>query len=186
MANENVITKKNCITEIVNDFFVNVSSNVASKIPKGKRPFKTYLRKSVVNSFFINLVQESEIKKLMKNLNQNKSLGPCSIPTKILQSHVDFLTQPLTDLINLSLKQDVFPEALKMARVTPIFKKKDPQLFSNYHPMSVLSDFSKLYEKCMYSPLYTFLTKYKLLSKKQFGFRNNHSTSNQLFLFWYG
>ena len=36
---------KNCIAEIFNDFFVNVSSNLASKIPKRKGPFNTYLRK---------------------------------------------------------------------------------------------------------------------------------------------
>ena len=59
------------------------------KYRKGKDFLKTYLRKSVVNSFFINPVQESEIEKLINNLNQNKSLGPCSIPVKILQNHVE-------------------------------------------------------------------------------------------------
>ena len=81
--------------------FFNVSSNLASKIPEGKRPFKTYLRKNV-NSFFINPVQESEIEKLINNLNKNKSLGPCSIPVKILQNNIDVLKQPLTYLINLA------------------------------------------------------------------------------------
>ena len=46
MVNGNVIINKNCIAEIFNDFFVNVGSNLASKIPKEERPFKTYLRKS--------------------------------------------------------------------------------------------------------------------------------------------
>ena len=49
MVNGNVITNKNCIAEIFNDFFVNVGSNLSSRIPKGKRHFKTYLRKSVVD-----------------------------------------------------------------------------------------------------------------------------------------
>ena len=93
-------------------------------MPKEKRPFKTYLRKSFVNSFFFNPVQESEIEKLINNLNQNKSLGPCSIPVKILQKHVDVLKQPLTYLINLSFQQGIFPEELKTARVNPIFKRR--------------------------------------------------------------
>ena len=75
----------------------------------------------------------------MNNLNQNKSLGPCGIPVKTLQNHVDFLKQPLTYLINLSFQQGIFPEALKTARFTPIFKKEDPQLPSNYCLISVLS-----------------------------------------------
>ena len=90
-----------------------VSLVLASKIPKRKRPFKTYLRKSVVNSFFINPVQESEIEKLINNFNQNKSLGPCTIPVKILQKHVDVFKHSLTYLINLSFQQGIFPEALK-------------------------------------------------------------------------
>ena len=49
MVNGNVITNKNCIAEIFNNFFVNVGSNLSSRIPKGKRHFKTYLRKSVVD-----------------------------------------------------------------------------------------------------------------------------------------
>ena len=65
MVNGNIVTNKTCIAEIFNDFFVNVGSNLASRIPKGKRPFKTYLRKSVVNSVFINPVQESKIEKLI-------------------------------------------------------------------------------------------------------------------------
>ena len=169
MVNGNVIINKNCIAEIFNDFFVNVGSNLSSKITKGKRLFKTF-KKECCNSFFINPVQESEIEKLINNLNQNKSLGPCSIPVKILQKHVDVLKQPLTYLINLSFQQGIFPEALKTARVTPIFKKEDHQLPSNYRPISVLSVFSKLYEKCMYSHLYAFLTKYKLLFKKTIWF----------------
>ena len=56
MVNGNVTTNKNFIAEIVNDFFVDVGSILASRIPQGKRPFKTYLRKCVVNSFFINPV----------------------------------------------------------------------------------------------------------------------------------
>ena len=65
MVNGNIVTNKTCIAEIFNDFFVNVGSNLTSRIPKGKRPFKTYLRKSVVNSVFINPVQESKIEKLI-------------------------------------------------------------------------------------------------------------------------
>ena len=79
-------------------------------------------------------------------------------------------------MINLSFQQGVLSEAHKAARVTPIFKKDNPQIPFKCRPIFVLSVFSKLYEKYMYSRLYSFLTKYKILLKKQFGFRNNHST----------
>ena len=120
-----------------------------SKTPKRKRPFNTYLRNSTVNSFLINPVPESEIKKSIKNPNQNKSLGPCNVYVQILQNHIDVLKQPSKYLINLSFQQVIFPEALKTARVTPVYIKEDPQLPSNYRSISVLSVFSKLYEKYM-------------------------------------
>ena len=179
IINGNVVTNKNCIDEIFNDFFVNTGSSLASKIQKGKRPFNPYLRKSVVNTFFINLVQGSEIEKLISNPNQNKSLGPCSIPVKVLKNHVDVLKQSLTYLTNLSFQEGIFPEGLKTARVTPPFKKEDVQLPSDYCPISVLSVFSKLCEQYAYSRLYAFFTEYKLLFK-QFGFKNNHFTSHAL------
>ena len=134
-----------------------------SKIPNGKRPFNIYLQKRVVNSFFINPIQESEMEKLINNLNQNKSFGPCAVSVKILKNHVDVLKQPLTYLISLSFRQGILPKALKTARVTPIFKKEDTQLPSNYRPISALSVFSKLCKKCMHS--YAFLAKHKLFSK---------------------
>ena len=96
--------------------------------------------------FFMNPFQESEIENLTNNFNQNKSLGPCSFSVKILKNHVDVSKQRLIYLMNLSFQQGIFSEALKLARVTPIFKKEDPQLLSNNRLIFVLSVFSKLYE----------------------------------------
>ena len=59
-------------------------------------------KKKCCKLIFIDLVQESEIEKLINNLNENESLGPCGIPVKILQNPVDVLKQALTYLINLS------------------------------------------------------------------------------------
>ena len=59
IVNKNVITIKNYIAEKFIDFFVNIGSNLASK-KKRKRPFNTYLRKSVVNTFSIDLFTNLE------------------------------------------------------------------------------------------------------------------------------
>lgn len=64
--------------------------------------------------------------------------------------------------------------------MTPVFKKGDPILTINYHPISVLSVFSKIFEKCMYSRVYWFLSKYNVFCKRQFGFRSDHSTNDAL------
>ena len=113
-------------------------------------------------------------------LNSNKSVGPNSLPIKILKSHIDSLEKALAAIINISFKEGKFPTALLLAKVTPVFKKDDPQLCSNYRPISVLSIFSKIYEKCMYTRLYSFLEKHNLLFNKQFRFRSRYSTNHAI------
>ena len=90
-VHRNIIVNKTSIAETFNNFFVNVGSNFASKIPKAKNPFGKYLKKRVLNSFFITPLKDTEIEKPIKNLNHNKSLGQCNIPIKILKNHANDL-----------------------------------------------------------------------------------------------
>ena len=63
------------------------------------------------------------------------------------------LCHPLTTLINNCFVDGEFPDGLKVAEVVPIFKFGDPNLASNYRPISLLSMYSKLVEKCLYNRL---------------------------------
>ena len=74
----------------------------------------------------------------------------------------------------------VFPDKLKIARVTRIFKKRNNTLVTNYRPISVLPCFSKLLERIMYNRLYKFLVENNILYEKQFGFQNAHSTEHAI------
>ena len=44
-------------------------------------------------------------------------------------------------------------------------------------PISLLSQFNKIFEKLLHSRIYSYLSKFKLFSERQFGFRKNYSTS---------
>ena len=50
----------------------------------------------------------------------------------------------------------------------------------NYRPVSILSVFSKIFEKVLYKRIYDFLTLKNILYSLQFGFRKNYSTCNAL------
>ena len=79
------------------------------------------------------------------------------------------------NIFSLSLKKGIFPEKKKIAKVSPIFKKADQLLLSNYRPIFVLPCFSKILGRIMYNRLYTYLAE-----NKQFGFRAGHSTEHAL------
>ena len=74
----------------------------------------------------------------------------------------------------------VFPSVLKTAKVVPIFKKDSKLDYSNYQPISLLSNIEKILEKLMNKRLYTFLNKNNVIYNLQFGFRQEYSTSHAL------
>ena len=159
------VISSNCdIAEEFNNFFSSVGSKISSKIPECKNNFKYFVGDKVMNSFFLRYTDKDEILKIIKNLKSNKSSGPNSIPIQILKFYADIFCKPISNLVNLSFSQGVFPECLKLAKVIPIFKKNDPQICSNYRPISLLSIFSKIYEKSMHSRLYSFFTKYDFMT----------------------
>ena len=85
----------------------------------------------------------------------------------------------LTLLINQSLQSGIFPDKLKIAKVVPIFKAGKDNIDSyvhNYRPISLLSCFSKIFERVVYNQLYNHLQLNKLLYDSQYGFRKSHST----------
>ena len=93
-----------------------------------------------------------------------------------MKSCKHLLSKPISILVNLSLETGTFPDKLKIARVVPLYKKEDPLLCDNYHPISILGTISKILEKVMLSRINSFLEKYNILYKLQFGFRKKYST----------
>ena len=80
-------------------------------------------------------------------------------------------------IFNLSFESGVFPGAMKIAKVIPLFKGGDAEDFSNYRPVSLLSQFSKILEKLYNNRLLSLMNVNNVLFSGQFGFRENHSTA---------
>ena len=75
------------------------------------------------------------------------------------------------------IKLGIFPEELKLAKVIPIYKSDYKQLIQNYRPISVISYFSKAFEKIMYNQVIDFLEHNNILYDFQFGFKKHHPTN---------
>ena len=117
-----------------------------------------------------------EVVKIISKLNQNKSPGHDGIGNLIVKKVASIISKPLTDIFNLSLSTGIVPEQLKLAKVIPIYKKEDPEIFSNYRPVSALPCFSKILERLVFNRCMDYINKNNLLNEKQFGVRPKHST----------
>ena len=90
------------------------------------------------------------------------------------------LLQGTVYVLNLSLMAGIFPDEMKLARITPIFKTGSNYLVNNYRPVSVLSTFSKILEQMIYNRMINFIDKNDILFKHQFSFRKKYGTSMAL------
>lgn len=86
------------------------------------------------------------------------------------------VVKPLTHIFNLSFQSGIFPDNMKIAKVIAIYKKGDSHLLSNYRPISLLPQFSKIIEKLFEIRLSSFIKKHKLINEHQYGFQENRST----------
>ena len=89
-----------------------------------------------------------------------------------------FFSHWLSKLVNACFENGYFPDILKTAKVIPLHKKDSKLHHLNYRPISLLSVFSKIYEKLIYSRIYSYLVKRDLIFSKQFGFRIGFSTNH--------
>ena len=80
-------------------------------------------------------------------------------------------------VISNSFSTGLVPDKLKIAKVCPIYKNSDPAQFCNYHPISILPSFSKIYEKLVCNRLMNYLSKHPILYTNQYGFRSHHDNS---------
>ena len=87
----------------------------------------------------------------------------------------------MTHVCNAALSSGVFPDRLKYAIVKPIFKRGSKQYISNYRPISLLTSFSKVFEKVVNNRLFTHFEMNGILVQEQFGFRMQHLTEQAAF-----
>ena len=87
---------------------------------------------------------------------------------------------PLKIIFDNILETGIFPDQWKAANVTPVHKKNDKQVVSNYRPISLLPILAKIFERIVFKNLYNYLTLNKLITKNQSGFQPGDSCTNQL------
>ena len=106
---------------------------------------------------------------------KNKAPGLDKITLKFIADCLPHIVQPITDIINSSLTQSIFPIVWKKAEVVPIPKADEAELASNNRPISLLPILSKICERVVHQQFTYYLTINKRLSTHQSGNKRHHS-----------
>ena len=158
-------------------FFATVGPKLAESIPKTTKGFDEYVKK-VSNTMPEYELTNEEFRNAFFSLKSNKSPGYDGISSNIVKNCFHSISSPLKHIFNLSIQKGMFPDSLKIAKVTPIFKAGEKCFVTNYRPISVLSCFSKILERIIHNRLMLHLVQNKILYCKQFGFQQSNSTEH--------
>ena len=86
--------------------------------------------------------------------------------------------EKLASIFNDCLKENKCPNLMKIAEISPVFKKLDNASKDNYRPIRTLANFTKLFESIHFTQLNKYMQ--NRFSKYLTGFRKNHNTQNSL------
>ena len=143
VVNDIEITDPNEMANKFNSFFANIAHEIDSNLPHPVNDPIDSVSASTPDSFYIFLVTPNEIINVVHAL-KNKSYGLHSLSTKIFKIIIQYVCIPLSCIVNDSIDQGIFPNILKKASVTPVFKSGSEKDMHNYRPISALPLLSKV------------------------------------------
>ena len=161
--------------ELFNSFFAKQCSLIKndSKLPP-QLHFLTDKRLSMVK--FVN----TDILKIIQNLNPNKAHGHDKISIRMLKICGNSLCRPSELILIDCLVNGIFPSVWKKGNIVPVHKKNDKQRLNNYRPISLLPICSKIFEQLIFNEMFGFFIENDLISQHQSGFKPGDSCINQL------
>jgi hypothetical protein len=184
-SKEHTSNKYHNSSEAFNNHFLSVAEKIIQGISINTKDSNTnidpkcYLYKSFQNSFRNITFKNSstkEVERIIRSLGLKNSHGYDEISTKILKVSAPFISSPLNYILNKSITSGIFPTRLKYSIVKPLFKKGDKDVMTNYRPISLLTSFSKVFERIIYDRLSDHMEVNNMLATEQFGFRPCSST----------
>ena len=148
-----IITDHGEVAEVMNNYYINVAAHIGNKTIKQDGFADHPSIKAVKNNLAPNSsltfrhTTEGEITKIIKSLNPKKATGPDQIPPKLIKIARPQISNVLTGMISNAIDEGIFPDSLKRAQATPVYKKADNLSKENYRPVSILPCLSKIFER---------------------------------------
>ena len=163
----------------LNEHFVHKGPKLSSKI-RACHSYKKYLKARNPHNMVFFKIKKSKIVSLLSGLKLGKAPGHDGISAQILKWCIPYISAILCKIFNKCVHDGIYPDVLKIAKVTALHKGGDMTDADNFRPISILPQINKIFEKLIHQRLLSFLKKYKILSAQQFGFLKRHSTSHSL------
>ena len=167
-----------------NKYFVSLATNLneayndVGELRLNSFPsFLEYLPTSNNSNIYLEDSSPEEVSKIIRELQNGKA---SDIPVHVVKEVSETISPLLSVLYNECMKTGTFPDDLKIGKISPIYKKDNSELLENYRPVSTLAIFGKIFEKIIFSRLYSFFQSQGILYENQYGFRKYHSTSHAL------
>ena len=101
----------------------------------------------------------------------NTEGGTSDVSLKSLVIWENHVVYYLKELLNFCITSGVYPNIFEIVQGTHIHKKGSPRDISNYRPVSVLSNLSKVFENIINNRLHIFYQTSNLIAQNRFGFR---------------
>ena len=157
-------------TEIANAFntyFANIRKNLFSQIDQNivQADYKQYLTSHTDENLRFKGITEDYTIKLIDNL-EYKNSSDHDGSNKLLKTIKGDISQSLTIIINQMLTTVIFPDAFKVSKVIPLFKKGDSSLLVNYRPISLLQQYKKIFERVIHDQMYEYFNNFNLLAEQ--------------------
>ena len=135
-------------------------------------------------SLFFSYVTDEEVCTRIKEIKNKKSIGFDGIDVKMLKHSAEIVCKYLSIDLNKCISEGILPRRMKKAEVIPIHKEGKKGSPSNYRPISILPNLSKIFEKVIQKSLIGYLEKISLLTENQFRFRQKKDTVQSATLLW--
>ena len=201
IENEKVVTSEIELAKIFNKYFVDIVPKLGIKPVVSSRNndlktgnlsaiIKKYKNHSSIiaiekcmkglgeKSFNFSKATNDIVLRNMQMLNTRKTSQLNDVPTKYIKKFSHVFTPVITDDYNNRVAIGIFPECFKTAEVIPTYKKDKPTQKTNYRPIGILSNISKIYERLMHDNMSDYFN--DVLSKFQCGFRRGFGAQNCL------
>ena len=121
IIDKRIITEETEIASEFNKFFTEIGPSLANKIPNSNKSFETFLEKANTTMQTASLTI-NELKDAFFSLKINKSPGADEITFNVIKECFGDLSDILKYIFDLSLQSGTFPDSLKVAKVTSLFK----------------------------------------------------------------